>query len=169
MSLPADAPQFQHADYAFNATVHAFQGRTVDNVIAILDSTHAELTNQKTFYVEVSRARDRAIILTDDREQLAQTLVENTGEARSALQGIGEETPSERGLATEAQPAEAISSARDESLMTLEEREQEWEQMPAAMDEREYGFEEGMAEPDMADDREAPKAKERQLDMGFEM
>lgn len=49
MSLPADAPQFQHADYAFNATVHAFQGRTVDNVIAILDSTHAELTNQKTF------------------------------------------------------------------------------------------------------------------------
>ena len=78
MSLPADAPQFQHADYAFNATVHAFQGRTVDNVIAILDSTHAELTNQKTFYVEVSRARDRAIILTDDREQLAQTLIENT-------------------------------------------------------------------------------------------
>lgn len=106
-------------------------------MIAILDSTHAELTNQKTFYVEVSRARDRAIILTDDREQLAQTLVENTGEARSALQGIGEETQSECGYATEAQLAEAISSARDESLMTIEEREQEWDQMPAAMDERE--------------------------------
>lgn len=165
-SLPVDVPQFQHADYAFNATVHAFQGRTVDNVIAVLDATHAELTNQKTFYVEVSRARDRAIILTDDREQLAQTLVENTGEARSALQGIGEETPSERGLATEAQLAEAVSAARE---MSLEEREQEWEQIPAAMDEREYGFDDAPAEPDMADDRETPKAKERQMDMGFEM
>ena len=165
-SLPVDAPQFQHADYAFNATVHAFQGRTVDNVIAVLDATHAELTNQKTFYVEVSRARDRAIILTDDRDQLAQTLVENTGEARSALQGIGEETPSERGLATEAQLAEAVSAARE---MSLEEREAEWEQIPAAMDEREYGFDDVSAEPDMADDRQTPKAKERQMDMGFEM
>ena len=167
MSLPADAPQFQHADYAFNATVHAFQGRTVDNVIAILDSTHAELTNQKTFYVEVSRARDRAMIITDDREQLAQTLIENTGEARSALQGIGEETPSERGLATEAQLAEAISVARDESLLTLEEHEQEWNEMPPVMDEREYGFEGPAPEP--ADEGAGTKAKERQVDMDFGM
>jgi len=30
-----------------------------DRVIAVLDSTHQELTNEKTFYVEISRARDR--------------------------------------------------------------------------------------------------------------
>ena len=51
-----------------------------DRVIAVLDSTHQEPTNEKTFYVEISRARDRAIIVTDDRMQLAETLVENTGE-----------------------------------------------------------------------------------------
>jgi len=90
MSLPADAPQLQHSDYAFNATVHAFQGRTADKVIAVLDATHAELTNEKTFYVEISRARDRAIIITDDRQQLAETLSANSGEALSALQGIGD-------------------------------------------------------------------------------
>ena len=169
MSLPVDAPQFQHSDYAFNATVHAFQGRTVDNVIAILDATHAELTNEKTFYVEVSRARDRAVIITDDRKQLAETLLQNSGEALSALQGIGDEPVSERGLQTEAQLADAISVARDEGATSLEEMEREWEQIPAAMDEREYGFDDASAEPDMADDRDAPKAKDRQMDMGFEM
>lgn len=51
--------------------------------------------------------------------------------------------------------------------MTLEEREQEWEQMPAVMDEREYGFE--VPEPEAPDGGKAPKARERQMDIGFEM
>lgn len=62
---------------------------------------------------------------------------------------------------------EAISSARAESLMTFEEREQVWDQIPAAMDEREYGFE--APEAAAPDGGKAPKVKERQMDMGFEM
>ena len=69
----------QHSDYAFSATVHAFQGRTMDNVIAVLDSTHQELTTQKIFYVEISRAKDSAVLITDDQDSLAFTLEQNTG------------------------------------------------------------------------------------------
>ena len=66
------------------------QGLTRDKVIAVLDSGHGFLANQQTFYVEISRARDEAIILTDNREQLAETLEENTGEVLTALEAVGE-------------------------------------------------------------------------------
>lgn len=90
-ALPTDTNALHHCDYAFNSTVHSFQGRTVDNVIAVLDSNHGELTNQKTFYVEISRARESAILITDDKEQLAVTLEHNTGERISGLESIGDE------------------------------------------------------------------------------
>ena len=110
------------------------------------------LTNEKTFYVEISRARDRAIIVTYDRMQLAETLAANSGEAVSALQGIGAEPMTTRGMATEAQMAEAIQSARDDSSMSLEEREAEWAEMPPIEADREYGVEGDMA-ADLAADR----------------
>lgn len=87
LTLPHDTPALAHSDYAFNATVHAFQGRTVDQAIAVLDSSHAELTTQKTFYVEVSRARDKIVLITDNSEQLAETLSWNTGDRLSGLAG----------------------------------------------------------------------------------
>ena len=111
----------------------------------MLDASHQELTNEKTFYVEISRARDRAIIVTDDRMQLAETLAANSGEAVSALQGIGAEPMTTRGMATEAQMADTIQSARDDSSMSLEEREAEWAEMPPIEAEREYGMDADMA------------------------
>ena len=51
--------QLRHLDHAWASTVHAFQGRTVDNVIAAMEARHPHLTNQKSFYVEISRARVR--------------------------------------------------------------------------------------------------------------
>ena len=68
---PAD-PQLRHIDRAWASTVHAFQGRTVDTVIAAMEANHPNLTSQKTFYVEISRARDRAELVTDDRAALRQ-------------------------------------------------------------------------------------------------
>ena len=56
--------------HAWASTVHAFQGRTVDNVIAAMEATHPHLTTQKSFYVEISRARDRAELVTDDAKAL---------------------------------------------------------------------------------------------------
>ena len=88
LALGRNDPQLRHLDHAWASTVHAFQGRTVDNVIAAMEADHPHLTTQKSFYVEISRARDRAELVTDDAERLRERLETATGERISALEGI---------------------------------------------------------------------------------
>ena len=85
-----DDPQLRHLAYAYASTVHGAQGQTRERVIAVLDSGHGLLSNQQTFYVQLSRARETAVVLTDNREQLVETLEANTGERLTALEAIGE-------------------------------------------------------------------------------
>ena len=90
LSLNEGDPQLHHLDHAWASTVHAFQGRTVDNVIAAMEANHPHLTTQKSFYVEISRARDRAEIVTDDAKALREQLEAVTDERISAIEGIGD-------------------------------------------------------------------------------
>ncbi len=90
LELGRGDPQLRHLDHAWASTVHAFQGRTVDNVIAAMEARHKHLTTQKSFYVEISRARDRAELVTDDAAELRAQLQAATGERIAALEGIGE-------------------------------------------------------------------------------
>ena len=75
LTLTPGDPQLRHLDHAWASTVHAFQGRTVDSVIAAMEANHPRLTTAKAFYVEISRARDRAELVADD----AQALRERSG------------------------------------------------------------------------------------------
>ena len=96
LTLTPGDPQLRHIDRAWCSTVHAFQGRTVDNVIAAMEANHPKLTTQKSFYVEISRARDRAELVTDDAAALREQLEAVTGERISALEGIGEAVQQEQ-------------------------------------------------------------------------
>ncbi len=89
LDMTSADPQLRHVDSAWASTVHAFQGRTVDTVIAAMEANHPELTNQKTLYVEISRARDRAELVTDDAKVLCERLEAATGERVAALEAIG--------------------------------------------------------------------------------
>ena len=91
LDMNAGDRQLRHVDRAWASTVHAFQGRTVDNVIAAIEANHPNLTNQKMLYVEISRARDRAELVTDDRAGLKEQLETLTGERIAALEAVGEE------------------------------------------------------------------------------
>ncbi len=91
VSLKEDDPQLRHIDHAWSATVHGAQGSTAEGVIAVLDSSHRALTDQSTFYVEISRARRNAVVLTDNLEQLVEVLESNTGERATAWEAVGEE------------------------------------------------------------------------------
>ena len=108
LDLGKSDPQLRHLDHAWASTVHAFQGRTVDNVIAAMEARHPHLTTQKSFYVEISRARDRAELVTDDAAELRAQLQAATGERIAALEGIGE-------MKREA-PDKAGEAARDRSM-----------------------------------------------------
>ena len=61
---------------------------TVDNVIAAMEANHPHLTSQKSFYVEISRARDRAELVTDDAARLRERLEATTGERVAALEAL---------------------------------------------------------------------------------
>ncbi len=80
-------PQLRHLDRAWAATIHAFQGRTVDRIIAAMPSGNPNL-NQKSLYVAISRARDRADLVTDDPKRLADQLERATGERIAALDAV---------------------------------------------------------------------------------
>ena len=110
-------PQLRHLDRAWASTVHAFQGRTVDNVIAAMEANHPQLTTAKSFYVEISRARDRAELVTDDAKALKERLETVTGERISALEGIGESVRPEPGLDAKA-PLERESPERERADST---------------------------------------------------
>ena len=88
LELEKGDSQLRHIDRAWASTVHAFQGRTVDTVIAAMEANHPHLTTQKTLYVEISRARERAELVTDDRDTLRERLEAATGERIAALEAV---------------------------------------------------------------------------------
>ena len=107
---PGD-PQLRHLDHAWASTAHAFQGRTVDHVIAAMEARHPHLTTQKGFYVEISRARDRAELVTDDASGLRAQLQAATGERIAALEGVGDMPREVSGRAPEAVRPDREASA----------------------------------------------------------
>ena len=116
-------PQLRHLDHAWASTVHAFQGRTVDNVIAAMEARHPHLTTQKSFYVEISRARDRAELVTDDAAELKAQLQAVTGERIAALKGIGETARDRQGKAAGAESAAGRQPGRGRETGGAAERE----------------------------------------------
>ena len=117
LDLAPGDPQLRHVDRAWASTVHAFQGRTVDTVIAAMEANHPHLTTQKSFSVETSRARERAELVTDDRAALREQLEAVTGERIAALEAVEPEKAKgrEAGLETGARAGREkdASSARE--------------------------------------------------------
>ena len=64
----------------------------MDNLIGAMSAPDFRLTTQKSFHVEISRARDRAELVTDDAKALREQLEAVTGERLTALESI-ESTP----------------------------------------------------------------------------
>ncbi len=91
LSLARTDPQLRHIDHAWSTTVHAAQGMTRDGAIGVLDTGHGALTGQAGLYVEASRARDRFVLVTNDRERLEEVLEANDGSRMTALEAIGED------------------------------------------------------------------------------
>ena len=90
LSLARDDPQLRHIDHAWSTTIHAAQAMTRDAAIGVLDTGHGRLTGQAGLYVEASRARDRFVLVTDNRETLEEALEDNDGARLTAREAVGE-------------------------------------------------------------------------------
>ena len=86
-NLALDDPHLRHLDHAYCSTVHAAQGRTAGAAIAVLDA--GGVADRALFHVEISRARDAFLLLTDDREALIETLEAGGGDGDGALEALG--------------------------------------------------------------------------------
>ena len=60
-------------------------------MIAVLDTDRGAPADQAMFYVELTRARDNVVLLTDDREALIEALETAPAGEMSALRAIGEQ------------------------------------------------------------------------------
>jgi len=83
--LHLDAARDRHIAHGYVDTAFAAQGRTADHVIIHADSRAANLVDQKSFYVGISRARESVTIVTDDRGKLIAAINERAGQVQTAL------------------------------------------------------------------------------------
>lgn len=86
-----DARRGVQADLGYAMTADQAQGRTVDNVIGYLRSSQSNLATQQRAYVLLSRARDEALIVTDNKVKLAEALGKNRGDKETALERFGDQ------------------------------------------------------------------------------
>ena len=59
LDMRKDDPRLRHVDRAWASTIHAFQGRTVDTVIAALEAVEPELAKGREAGLEADRSADR--------------------------------------------------------------------------------------------------------------
>jgi phage/plasmid primase-like uncharacterized protein len=84
--LDKHSPFIKHLDFSYAITAHKAQGLTCDNIIALVESWRKNLTEQKSFYVEISRARHEVTIFTDNKLAAIKQLESNTGIDISAIE-----------------------------------------------------------------------------------
>ena len=106
IAMACNDPQLHHLDHAYSSTVHAAQGLTCDRVSAMLDTDRGAPADQAMFYVELTRARDNVVLLTDDREALIEALETSPAEELSALRAIGEQFEAPEQTVTQRSPPE---------------------------------------------------------------
>ena len=165
LTLGRGERQLRHLDHAHASTVHAFQGRTVDNVIAAMEADHPHLTTRKSFYVEISRARHRAELVTDDAARLRERLETTTGERIAALEAIAPKEPEARARSIDAPGKDAATPGRERPT-EIERRPEPGRSAP----ERSPGEPE-VREGTTPDRRPSQPARDkaRELDFGFEL
>lgn len=84
-TLDLDSARDRHIAHAYVDTAFAAQGRTADHVIIHANSKATNLVDQKSLYVGISRAKETATIVTDDRAKLTSAISERAGVVQTAL------------------------------------------------------------------------------------
>ena len=156
-------PQLRHLDRAWASTVHAFQGRTVDGIVAAMPTGNPDLTNQRALYVAISRAPDHAGLVTDDAGKLSDQLERATGERVAALDGVAKAAAHEAAFGLEpsqdrdAGHADRMDRGHETELQTDREHEPEhrpWHELDRDLDPE-------SAEPSAGGDRPGLESEEK--------
>ena len=119
VKLPTDSMAARGLDHAYAATAHDFQGASVDRIIVGMSATET-LSTQKSFYVNISRARDSVHLVTTDVKKLAETIQQNTGERPTALDAYAQKQRDDDLAAKAAEAARAQEKQQEAPSPGLE-------------------------------------------------
>jgi len=86
------ARDFGHLAYGYVVTSHAAQGKTVNKVFIGESSQSFGATNQRSFYVPVTRGKEQAVIFTDNKNDLLKA-VQRPDEPLSATEFMQSRRP----------------------------------------------------------------------------
>lgn len=84
---------YQHWDHAYAMTGYSAQGKSIFSVILHLESFRKYLTSQPSVIVMLTRAIEKLIVYTDNKEDLLKVILQNKGEKTSALETMSEWKP----------------------------------------------------------------------------
>ncbi len=79
---------FHNLSHNYALTAYKGQGKTVDRVMAQLESWRRNLVNERSFYVTLSRARHEARLYVDDVGKVIEALKKHDANKTTALQGV---------------------------------------------------------------------------------
>ena len=74
-------------DHTYASTAHGIQGETAENIIAVMNY-RSPLATLKAFYVDISRAKEKATLITNNPGKLIDRIANNTGEQLNALTAV---------------------------------------------------------------------------------
>ncbi|MBV1692718.1 conjugative relaxase [Novosphingobium sp. G106] len=89
-TLRAGDPMLKRIDLAYAINTHMAQGITNETVFAVMGSAERNLSNARSFLVNLTRQRSDVRLFTDDAHKLARQLESNRGNKSSALETVGE-------------------------------------------------------------------------------
>jgi hypothetical protein len=89
-TLRAGDLMLKRIDLAYAINTHMAQGITNETVFAVMGAAERNLSNARSFLVNLTRQRSDVRLFTDDAHKLARQLESNRGNKTSALETVGE-------------------------------------------------------------------------------
>ena len=151
-TLEASSAEARHLEHGYAQTAQKLQGQTADRALIHAEHWRLNLTNQRSFYVLLSRAKEGVTIATSDRAGLIEAIRERSGEQQAALDRL--------------EVSQAPEIARTAMQEVTQERERERQQQHEQQQQRERALQQQRERTD--DDTRKPKPGGRGADLGQE-
>lgn len=88
ITVDVTRPENRHWEHAYTSTVYSAQGQTTSRVLVNGEDFRKNLTNQKMFYVALSRAKDDIHVYVNDSEKFIKAVEARSGDKMAALDSV---------------------------------------------------------------------------------
>jgi conjugative transfer relaxase protein TraI len=92
MHFTPDAKELRHLDHGYVLTTYAAQGKDKKRGLGLIESYNRFASTIQNFYVEITRAIEEMIVVTDDKEHLVKAITTNDSDKYSSIDMVASDT-----------------------------------------------------------------------------